>query len=83
MLASYGRISSDFNDLENASWLVTSYVLAMSVAMPMYGKLSDIFGRSFMMIIASTLFALGWWVHLFESRSRGSYANATCGSVVS
>jgi MFS family permease len=60
VLASYGRISSDFGDLNNASWLVTSYVLAMSVAMPVYGKLSDIFGRSFMMIIASALFAVGW-----------------------
>jgi hypothetical protein len=35
VLAAYGRIASDFNDLADASWLVTSYVLAMSVSQPM------------------------------------------------
>lgn len=35
VLAAYGRIASDFNDLDNASWLVTSYVLAMSISQPM------------------------------------------------
>jgi MFS family permease len=59
VLATYGRIASNFNALENASWLATSYVLAMSIAMPMYGKLSDIFGRSLLLIISSTIFALG------------------------
>lgn len=62
VLATYSRIASDFNSLSNASWLATSYVLAMSVAMPMYGKLSDIFGRSVLLIVASGLFALGKYV---------------------
>ena len=62
VLATYSRIASDFNSLSNASWLATSYVLAMSVAMPMYGKLSDIFGRSILLIVASALFALGKYV---------------------
>jgi uncharacterized membrane protein YoaK (UPF0700 family) len=34
VLATYGRISSEFNDFKNASWLVTSYVLAMTAAQP-------------------------------------------------
>jgi hypothetical protein len=34
VLAAYGQIASEFNDLDNASWLVTSYVLAMSVSQP-------------------------------------------------
>ena len=68
MLATYGRIASDFDALQNASWLATSYVLAMSVAMPMYGKLSDIFGRSALLIIASSLFAAGWYVPLCPRR---------------
>ncbi|KAF2798071.1 MFS general substrate transporter [Melanomma pulvis-pyrius CBS 109.77] len=59
VLAAYGRIASDFNDLDNASWLVTSYVLAVSVTQPMYGKLSDIFGRTRMMLVAYTIFAVG------------------------
>jgi hypothetical protein len=35
ILASYGRISSDFDDLGHANWLVTSYTLTMSVVQPM------------------------------------------------
>jgi MFS family permease len=45
----------------------------MSVAMPVYGKLSDIFGRSSVLMVASGLFALGnlvWWAaddaHLYS-----------------
>lgn len=34
MLATYGKISSEFDDLKNASWLVTSYVLAVSAVQP-------------------------------------------------
>ncbi|PVH69326.1 putative multidrug resistance protein fnx1 [Cadophora sp. DSE1049] len=59
VLATYGRISSEFNDLKNASWLVTSYVLAVSAVQPIYGKLSDIFGRAHMLLVAYALFALG------------------------
>ncbi|KAL5341220.1 efflux pump antibiotic resistance protein [Aspergillus crustosus] len=59
VLATYGRISSEFNDLKNASWLVTSYVLAMTAAQPIYGKLSDIFGRTRMILVAYAFFALG------------------------
>ncbi|KAJ0417556.1 efflux pump antibiotic resistance protein [Aspergillus carlsbadensis] len=59
VLATYGRISSEFNDFKNASWLVTSYVLAMTAAQPIYGKMSDIFGRTHMMIVAYAFFVLG------------------------
>ncbi|KAL3455178.1 efflux pump antibiotic resistance protein [Aspergillus heterothallicus] len=59
VLATYGRISSEFNDLRNASWLVTSYVLAMTATQPLYGKLSDIFGRTHVILVAYTFFMLG------------------------
>ncbi|KAL3486219.1 major facilitator superfamily domain-containing protein [Aspergillus germanicus] len=59
VLATHGRISSEFNDFNNASWLVTSYVLAMTAAQPIYGKLSDIFGRTHMIIVAYAFFVLG------------------------
>lgn len=39
LLATYSRISSDFDDLENASWLVTSYMLAMTAAQPLVSEL--------------------------------------------
>lgn len=34
MLATYGRISSEFNDFESGSWLMISYSLAQCVAQP-------------------------------------------------
>ncbi|OIW33161.1 MFS general substrate transporter [Coniochaeta ligniaria NRRL 30616] len=59
VLASYAQISSEFDDLNNSNWIVTSYMLATSVTMPMYGKLSDIFGRSHMIMVAYVMFVIG------------------------
>ncbi|KAL4878817.1 major facilitator superfamily domain-containing protein [Aspergillus karnatakaensis] len=79
VLATYGRISSEFNDLKNASWLVTSYVLAMTAAQPIYGKLSDIFGRTKMILVAYLFFALGCVI----SGMAGSLLAVVVGRVVS
>ena len=35
LLATNGWIASEFNDLENASWLVTSYVLTLCAVQPL------------------------------------------------
>ncbi len=59
VLATYGAISSEFDDLEDASWLLSSYLLAMCVGHALYGKLSDIFGRKAMLQVAYLLFAVG------------------------
>lgn len=59
VLATYGRISSEFHDLESGSWLLSSYMLAMCVSQPFFGKLSDIFGRKRCLQAAYTLFAIG------------------------
>ncbi|OQU98075.1 hypothetical protein CLAIMM_03906 [Cladophialophora immunda] len=45
IIASSQQIASEFNALSSASWLVTSFVLALCASQPLYGKLSDIFGR--------------------------------------
>lgn len=34
VLASYGQIASDFGSLQDASWLMSSYMLATCVAQP-------------------------------------------------
>ena len=52
-------IASEFNALKDSSWLMTSFALAQAVTQPMYGKLSDIYGRKALLIVAYTLFALG------------------------
>jgi EmrB/QacA subfamily drug resistance transporter len=40
-------------------WVVTSYLLTSTVTIPIYGKLSDIFGRKIMLIIGISLFLIG------------------------
>jgi MFS family permease len=59
VLATYGKISSEFNDLESGSWLLSSYMLAMCSSQPLFGKLSDIFGRKKYLQVVYTLFAIG------------------------
>lgn len=39
MLATYGAVSSEFDDLEAGSWLIAAYILAQCVAQPLYGKM--------------------------------------------
>lgn len=59
VLATYGAVSSDFNDLEAGSWLLSSFILAQCVAQPLYGKMSDIYGRKACLQTSYLLFALG------------------------
>ncbi len=44
---------------QNISWVYTSYLLASTVAVPIYGKLSDIYGRRVFFIGGMVLFLLG------------------------
>jgi MFS family permease len=52
-------VSSADGSLHESSWLITSFALAQAVTQPLYGKLSDIYGRKSMLILAYTLFAVG------------------------
>ena len=44
-------IGRHFHDLENLPWVVTSYLLTSTAVAPLYGKLSDIYGRRAMMLV--------------------------------
>ena len=55
-LPTMGRV---LGDVENLSWVVTAYLLANTVATPLFGKLSDINGRRRMMLIAIVIFIVG------------------------
>ncbi|KAF7940449.1 uncharacterized protein EAE98_000576 [Botrytis deweyae] len=59
VLATSGTISSEFNDLGNAGWLISSYMLAMCATQSLYGKLSDIYGRKSTILASYVFFALG------------------------
>ncbi|KAI0668263.1 MFS general substrate transporter [Trametes maxima] len=57
--STYASIGSQFEQLQNTSWITTGYMLSMTSFQPLYGKLSDIFGRKSCLIFAYTIFALG------------------------
>ena len=46
-------------DLDRASWIVTAYLVSYTVAMPLAGRLSDVYGRVRMFQAALVLFAIG------------------------
>ena len=49
-------IASDLGEVERLSWVVVSYLIANTIAAPVYGRLGDSFGRRRMMLIALALF---------------------------
>jgi EmrB/QacA subfamily drug resistance transporter len=52
-------IASSLGEIERASWVVVSYLIANTIAAPVYGRLGDTFGRRGMMIVALSIFVLG------------------------
>jgi EmrB/QacA subfamily drug resistance transporter len=52
-------IGRRFADFENLSWVVTAYLLTSTAVAPLYGKLSDIFGRRAILLTAIGLFIAG------------------------
>ena len=59
MSTSISRIANDFNAFSSYSWLLTSYLLTFTVAIPIGGKLSDLFGRKPMLLFGLVVFTLG------------------------
>ncbi|HEY2603686.1 MAG TPA: MDR family MFS transporter [Thermoleophilaceae bacterium] len=53
------KIVSDLNGFEHLSWVVTAYLVASTVTVPLYGKLSDLYGRRRLFLIAITIFLVG------------------------
>ncbi|MCQ1986671.1 MFS transporter [Arthrobacter sp. zg-Y844] len=52
-------IVGDLNGLEHLSWVVTAYILAATIGLPIYGKLGDLFGRKSIFIFAIVVFLAG------------------------
>ncbi|EFR04443.1 multidrug resistance protein fnx1 [Nannizzia gypsea CBS 118893] len=59
IVASYGKIGSDLNALNLTSWIATSYFLSLTAFQPLYGRLSDIFGRKACLLFGYTIFGTG------------------------
>ncbi len=52
-------IVGDLGGLSHLSWVVTGYLLASTIAGPLYGKLGDLYGRKTLLQIAIVLFLIG------------------------
>ncbi|KAF2192263.1 MFS general substrate transporter [Zopfia rhizophila CBS 207.26] len=59
VVSTYGTIGTDLKALNNTSWIATAYFLTLSAFQPVYGKLSDIFGRKQCLLFAYSIFGIG------------------------
>lgn len=51
-------ISAQFNDVGLLAWVISGYMVAMTVATPIYGKLGDLYGRRRMILGGTAIFTL-------------------------
>jgi len=52
-------IVGSLGGLDHLSWVVTAYLLASTASTPLYGKISDLYGRKLMFQVAITVFVIG------------------------
>jgi EmrB/QacA subfamily drug resistance transporter len=60
-------IGDDLNGLDQQAWVTTAYLIAATVTTPLYGKLSDIFGRRPLFLISISIFILGSFLSTFST----------------
>ncbi|RKQ92066.1 EmrB/QacA subfamily drug resistance transporter [Solirubrobacter pauli] len=53
------QIAADLQGFEHLSWVVTAYLLASTVTVPLYGKLSDLYGRRQLFVVSISVFLVG------------------------
>nr|WP_246495175.1 MFS transporter [Streptomyces zagrosensis] len=53
------EIVGDLHGLDQMSWAITSYLLASTVVLPIYGKLGDLLGRKGVFVFAIVVFIAG------------------------
>ncbi len=53
------RIVSDLGGLAHLSWVVTAFIVTSTISTPLYGKLSDMYGRKPLFFTAIIIFLIG------------------------
>ena len=51
-------ISAQFKDFDLLAWVISAYMVALTVAVPIYGKLGDLYGRRRLMLFGLGTFTL-------------------------
>lgn len=52
-------IVGDLHGIDQMTWVITGYMLASTITMPIYGKTGDLFGRKRLLIVATVIFLVG------------------------
>ncbi|HET8632027.1 MAG TPA: MDR family MFS transporter [Thermomicrobiales bacterium] len=52
------RIIAQLNGFDRYAWVTTAYLLTSTTAVPIFGKLSDIYGRKWFMLVGAALFVI-------------------------
>jgi EmrB/QacA subfamily drug resistance transporter len=50
------RIAGDLGDVSQIPWIVTAFMLSATIATPIYGKLSDMYGRRRLFVVGIVIF---------------------------
>lgn len=53
------RVIAQLNGFDRYTWVATAYLLTSTVTVPIYGKLSDIWGRKPIFLVGITVFVVG------------------------
>ena len=53
------RIIGELHGFDRFTWISTAFMLTATVTIPLYGKLSDLFGRKIIFVICMSIFLLG------------------------
>jgi EmrB/QacA subfamily drug resistance transporter len=60
-------IGDDLHGLDQQAWVTTAYLITSTIATPIYGKLSDLFGRRPLYIFGIVVFVLGSLLSSFST----------------
>jgi EmrB/QacA subfamily drug resistance transporter len=60
-------IGDDLHGLDQQAWVTTAYLITSTISVPIYGKLSDIFGRRPLFLFGISVFILGSVLATFSS----------------
>ncbi|MGE3245157.1 MAG: MFS transporter, partial [Beijerinckiaceae bacterium] len=58
-------IAGSLGDVERVSWVFIGYLIASTIAAPVYGYLGDVFGRRRLLIVALAIFMIGSVLNAF------------------